>query len=158
MNTLSTPGVDLSILDNVVRLVEGEPSEGVLAGRKRGEAERTRLMQTLKSCKPESVLGVDVRTVHFMNFSFADECFGMLMQEMYAGQAKDRYVMLIVSPDEQEDILEEIQVSLERTKLAMFYTDNAEGLGALSVVGELPDYLGYTLESVRPGGHKRGAR
>jgi hypothetical protein len=93
----------------------------------------------------------DVRTVHIMNFSFADECFGVLMQELYAGEAKDRYVVLIVSPDEQGDILEEIPVSLDRKKLAMFYTDNAEGLGELSIVGELPDYLVYTLESVRPG-------
>jgi hypothetical protein len=151
MATLSTSAVDLSVLDEVVRLPEGDVSGGVLAGRKGGEAERTRLMQALKSYGPGSVLGVNLRAAHFMNFSFADECFGVLMQELYAGEAKDRYMVLIVSPDEQEDILEEIQVSLERKKLAMFYADIAEGLGELRIVGELPDYLVHTLESIRPG-------
>ena len=73
------------------------------------------------------------------------------MQELYAGEVGERYMVLIVSPDEQEDILEEIQVSLERKKLAMLYADNPEGLAELRIVGELPDYLVHTLESVRPG-------
>jgi hypothetical protein len=151
MTTLSTPAVDLSVLDDVVPLPEGDISGGVLAGRKGGEAERTRLKQVLMSYGLGSVLGVDVQAAHFMNFSFADECFGVLMQELYGGEAENRYVVLIVSPDEQEDILEEIQVSLERKKLAMFYAGNPKGLGELSIVGELPDYLVHTLESILPG-------
>jgi hypothetical protein len=151
MATLSTPAVDLNVLEGVVRLPEADASGGVLAGRKAGETERTRLKQALKSYGSESTLGVDVRSARFMNFSFADECFGVLMQELYGGETEDRYVLLIVSPDAQEDILEEIQVSLERRKLAMFYADNPEGLGELSIVGELPDYLVNTLESILPG-------
>lgn len=151
VNTSSTPTVDLRGLDDVVPVPEGDASGRVLAGRKGGATERTRLKQALKAYGPGSVIGVDVRAAHFMNFSFADECFGVLMQELYAGEAGERYVVLIVSPDEQEDILEEIQVSLERKKLALFYADNPEGSAELRIVGELPDYLVHTLESVRPG-------
>lgn len=151
MTTLSTPAVDLSALDDVVPLPEGDVSGGVLAGRKGGATERTRLKQALKSYRFGSVLGIDVRAAHFMNFSFADECFGVLMQELYAGEAGDRYVVLVVSHNEQEDLLEEIQVSLERKKLAMLYATDAKGLIEFHIVGELPDYLVHTLESVRPG-------
>lgn len=151
MTTLSTPAVDLRVLDDVLTLPEGGVSGGVLAGRKGGGTARIRLRQMLESYGSGSVLGVDARSVHFMNFSFADECLGVLMQELYAGAVEDRYVVLIVSPDDQEDILEEIEVSLERRKLAMFYADKAEGPASLRVVGELPDYLVHTLESVRPG-------
>lgn len=151
MTALSTPTVDLRVLDNLLPLPGDNMSGGVLAGRKGGGAERARLRRMLESHGPGSVLGMDVRSVHFMNFSFADECFGVLAQEFYAGEVKDRYMVLIVSPDEQEDILEEIQVSLERRKLAMFYADKAEGPAALRILGELPDYLLHTLESVRAG-------
>lgn len=151
MTALSTPAVDLRMLDDVLRLTEDDASGAVLAGRKGGATERTRLRQMIESYEPGSVLGLDVRAVDFMNFSFADECFGALAQEMYAGENKDRYVVLIVSPGEQEDILEEIQVSLERRKLAMFYANKAEGSADLRVVGELPDYLAHTLQSVQPG-------
>lgn len=151
MTALSTPTVDLRMLDDVLPLTEDDVSGAVLAGRKGGAMKRTRLRQRIESYGSGSVLGLDVRLVDFMNFSFADECFGALSQELYAGEIEDRYVVLIVSPGEQEDILEEIQVSLERRKLAMFYADKAEGTADLRIVGELPDYLMHTLESVRPG-------
>jgi len=151
MTVLSTPTVDLGLLDDVLPLGGGDLSGGVLAGRKGGGTERALLRRRLESYGPGSVLGVNARSVEFMNFSFADECLGALAQEMYAGEIKDRYVVLIVSSGEQEDILEEIQVSLERRKLAMFYAEKAEGTADLRVVGELPGYLAHTLESVRPG-------
>lgn len=151
MTALSTPAVDLGLLDDVLPLTGADESGGVLAGRKSGGTERALLRQRLESYPLGSALGVDFRSLDFMNFSFADECFGALAQEMYAGGIKDRYVVLIVSPGEQDDIVEEIQVSLERRKLAMFYAGKVEGTADLRVVGELPDYLAHTLESVRPG-------
>ncbi len=88
-----------------------------------------------------------------MNFSFADECFRVLAQELSAGEIEDRYVVLIVSPGEQEDLVEEIQISLERKKLAMFLAEASEGGPAdLRIIGGLPDYLEHTLSAVRPGG------
>ncbi len=151
MTTLSTPAVNLGALDNVVALPE-EGVSGVLAGRKGGAMERDRLKRVLGSLGPGSVLGVDARASEFMNFSFADECFRMLAQELSAGEAEDRYVVLIVSPGEQEDLIEEIQVSLERKKLAMFLAETSDGGRAdLSVIGGLSDYLERTLSAVRPG-------
>jgi hypothetical protein len=151
MTTLSTYAADLGALDDVVALPE-EGVSGVLAGRKGGAMERDRLRRALRSLGPGSVLGVDARAAEFMNFSFADECFRMLAQELSAGEAEDRYVVLIVSPGEQEDLIEEIQVSLERKKLAMFLAEASdEGPANVRIVGALPDYLAHTLASVRPG-------
>ena len=151
MTTLSTHAVDLRALHDAVRLPEDGVS-GVLAGRKSGAMERDRLKRALKSLGPGSVLGVDLRDAQFINFSFADECFRVLAQELTAGEAEDRYMVLVVSPGEQEDLMEEIHVSLERKKLAMFLAEaSAEGSADLRIVGELPGYLAHTLASVRSG-------
>lgn len=151
MTTLSTRAADLGTLDDVVALPK-EGISGVLAGRKGGAIERDRLARALRSLGPGSVLGVDARAARFINFSFADECFRMLAQDLAAGEAEGRYVVLIVSPDEQEDLIEEIQVSLERKKLAMFLAEAPEeGPADVRTVGELPDYLAHTLWSIRPG-------
>jgi hypothetical protein len=151
MTTLSKHAARLGALDRVVALPE-EGVSGVLAGRKGGAMERERLRRELASLGPGSVLGVDARAAEFMNFSFADECFRVLAQELSAGEAEDRYVVLIVSPAEQEDLIEEIQVCLERKKLAMFLAEASdEDAAAVRIIGELPDYLAHTLASVRPG-------
>lgn len=151
MATLSTHAANLGGLDEVVALPE-EGVSGVLAGRKGGAMERDRLKRALAALGPGSVLGVDAREAEFMNFSFADECFRMLAQELSAGEAEDRYVVLIVSPNEQEDVIEEIQVSLERKKLAMFLAEaSGEGPVDVRIIGELPDHLAHTLASVQAG-------
>jgi hypothetical protein len=151
MTILSTHAADLGALDDVVALPE-EGVSGVLAGRKGGAMERERLRRALASLGPGSVLGVDARAAEFMNFSFADECFRVLAQELSAGEAEDRYVVLIVSTGEQEDLIEEIQVSLERKKLAMFLAEASyEGSAEVRIVGMFPDYLAHTLASVHPG-------
>ena len=151
MTTVSTPVVHLGALDDVVTLPE-EGVSGVLAGRKGGAMERDRLRRALGSLGPGAVLGVNLRDTQFMNFSFADECFRVLAQELSAGEAEDRYVVLMVLPGEQEDLVEEIQVSLERKKLAMFLAEGSDkGAAELHVVGYLPDYLAHTLAYIRPG-------
>jgi hypothetical protein len=151
MTTVSTSAVDLGALDDEVTLPE-EGVSGVLAGRKAGAVERDRLRRELGSLGPGSVLGVNLRNTQFMNFSFADECFRVLAQELSAGEAEDRYAVLIVLPGEQEDLIEEIQVSLERKKLAMFLAEASDkGAAELRVVGYLSDYLAHTLAYIRPG-------
>ena len=151
MTTLSTATADIGMLDDVVTLPE-EGVSGILAGRKRGAIEREHLKRRLASLGSGSVLGVDVRAAEFINFSFADECFRLLVQELSAGDVEDRYVVLIVSPKEQEDLTEEIQVSLERKKLAMFLAETSDESAAhVRIFGELPDYLAHTLSCVRPG-------
>lgn len=151
MATLNTYAADLGALDDVVALPE-EGISGVLAGRKGGAMERDRVKRALRSIDPGSVLGVDARAAEFINFSFADECFRMLAQELSAGEAEDRYVVLIASPGEQEDLIEEIEVSLERKKLAMFLAEASdEGPADVRIIGELPDHLAHTLASVHPG-------
>jgi hypothetical protein len=151
MTTVSTPVVNLGALDDVVTLPE-EGVSGVLAGRKGGAIERDRLRRALGLLGPGAVLGVNLRDTQFMNFSFADECFRVLAQELSAGEAEDRYVVLMVLPGEQEDLIEEIQVSLERKKLAMFLAEGSDkGAAELHVVGYLPDYLAHTLAYIRPG-------
>lgn len=151
MTTLSTVAAIISTLDDVVALPEDGVS-GILAGRKGGLMERDRIKRALASLGPGSVLGVDVRAAEFMNFSFADECFRLLAQELSTGDVEDRYIVLIVSPAEQADLTEEIQVSLERKKLAMFLAEASdEGATDVRIVGELPDYLAHTLACVHPG-------
>lgn len=151
MTTVSTSAVNLGALDDVVTLPE-EGVSGVLAGRKGGAMERARLRRALGSLDPGSVLGVNLRHAQFMNFSFADECFRVLAQELSAGEAEDRYVVLIVLAGEQEDLIEEIQISLERKKRAMFLAETSDkGAAELRVVGDLPDYLAHTLAYIRPG-------
>lgn len=151
MTTLSTVAADIGTLDDVVALPKKEVS-GILAGRKGGAMERERIKRRLASLGPGSVLGVDVRAAEFMNFSFADECFRLLAQELSAGDVEDRYIVVIVSSKEQEDLMEEIQVSLERKKLAMFLAEpSGEGAADVRIIGELPDYLAHTLACVLPG-------
>lgn len=151
MSTLKTYAAHLGTLDDVVALPE-EGVSGVLAGRKGGAMERDRLRRALGALGLGSVLGVDARATEFMNFSFADECFRMLAQELLAGEAEDRYVVLIVSPGDQDDLVEEIEISLERKKLALFLAEaSGDGTADVRIIGELPDYLAHTLASVRPG-------
>ncbi len=135
----------------VVELVADPALNGVMAGRKRGEEERLRLEKELRSVDDGAVLGIDVGQVLFVNHSFVDECFGALVRKLFSGEYKDRFVVLVASPEEQAEMLEDVSISLERRKLAMLCSGQDGEKDSTYIIGELPEYLRSTLNAVEPG-------
>ncbi len=129
---------------------ELEPDEP-LANRQAAAKERSLLEQELENTEPGGVVAIDARQVQFINYTFSDECFGKLIDELRSGEYPDRFVVLITSPEDLEDKLKDVAVALASRKLAMLCLFEPEDAAEQGIVGELPKYLQDTLRAVRPG-------
>ena len=129
---------------------ELEPDEP-LANRQAATKERALLEQELRNIEPGGAVGIDARRVQFINYTFSDECFGKLLDELRSGEYPDRFLVLIASPEDLEDKLKDVAVALAGRKLAMLCLFEPKDTGNHGIVGELPKYLEDTLRAVKPG-------
>ncbi|MBA2441047.1 MAG: winged helix-turn-helix transcriptional regulator [Rubrobacter sp.] len=111
----------------------------------RGAGRRVReaLGSLLEGLPRGGVLYVDTRGVELMDYSFADEAFGILASRMTGGEYGDRHLVLI---EAERDLLENIEASLRQRSLAMIRVE-AEGESP-GIVGDLPDHLVETLQTI----------
>lgn len=122
-----------------------------LATRQAGAKERALLEHELEKAEPGDVVGVDVRHVQFINYTFSDECFGKLIDGLRFGHHPERFVLLIATPEDLEEKLKDVAVALASRKLAMLWLPDPQDPDEQGIVGDVPKYLQDTLRSVKPG-------
>lgn len=119
----------------------------LLVTRKVGRAVLAELSEALGDLPKGGVLYVDTREVDFLDYSFADEALGTLVSRLASGEFKDRYLVLV---EEERDLLENIEASLQQRKLAVFRVD--EPGEEPELLGEVPEHLIDTLRLIQAAG------
>lgn len=122
-----------------------------LGHRELGEKERVLLEQEVTKVEPGEVVGIDVRRVEFLNYTFADECFGKLLDRMRTGDLGDRFAVLVADEAKLEEELKDVSLALSARKLAMLRTDDPSHAEEWHVIGDLPKSLEDTLKAVKSG-------
>jgi hypothetical protein len=145
------PALSSSVLHKIVEFPCELGPDDLLGDRESGRRERALLEEDLEGIGPGEVLGVDVQQVRFINFTFSDECFGKLVENLRSGEHPDRFVVLIASEEDLEEKLADVAISLAARKLAMLWLTDPEDASDQRIVGELPKYLEDTLRAVKPG-------
>jgi hypothetical protein len=113
-----------------------------------GRAVREALVEILDGMPKEGVLFVDTRGVELMDYSFADEAFGVLVSRVAGSEYGEKRVVLV---EEDRDLLENVEASLRQRGLAMLRVEDVAD-GKASVVGEIPDHLVETLRAIEEAG------
>jgi DNA-binding MarR family transcriptional regulator len=112
-----------------------------------GRKVREALGEALEALPVGGVLYVDTRGVELMDYSFADEAFGILASRISSGEYGDRRVVLL---EEDRELLENVEASLRQRDLAMLRAEEVGG--ELGVVGEVAEHLVETLEAIVAAG------
>lgn len=117
-----------------------------LVTRETGVVIRERLERELTGTSDPTVAFLDFSGVGVIDYSCADEVIAKLISRLLSGEYGDKFVVLEgLSPNQMENI----EVALERKKLAVLYLQ--EG-GGWQVIGFLNNYLRKTLVSVMERG------
>ncbi|CAN5755172.1 hypothetical protein BH23ACT11_BH23ACT11_28740 [soil metagenome] len=131
----------------VFEVVAGEFGGRLMVTRKAGRVLREALGDELEALPKGGVLYVDIRDVELMDYSFADEALGILVSRVANGEYGERHLVLV---EEDRDLLENVEVSLQQRSLAMIRVDEVGAEPAL--VGEIPDHLVETLQTIQEKG------
>lgn len=131
----------------VFEVAGGDFGGKLMVTRSTGRAVREALEETLAALPKGGTLYVDTRGVELMDYSFADEALGILASRVASGEYGDRHLVLV---EEDRDLLENVEASLRQRSLAMIRVDE---IGAEpSIVGEVPDHLVATLQTIYDSG------
>jgi hypothetical protein len=135
----------------VVTFPQTKEPETPLGNRQLGEEERAQLERKLTEAEPGEIVGIDARRVEFLNYTFADECFGKLFNRMRAGEFGDRFAVFVADESTFEDELKDVSVALAARKLAALCVEDPARTEDWRIVGELPESLKDTLDAVEAG-------
>jgi len=135
----------------VVEFPQTREADTPLGNRQLGEEERTLLEQEVAKAEPGGIVGIDARRVEFLNYTFADECFGKLFSRMHAGEFGERFAVLVANKSRLEEELKDVSVALAARKLAVLCVDDPLHAQDWRVIGELPKSLEDTLNVVEAG-------
>lgn len=117
-----------------------------LVTRETGAVIRERLERELIAESEPTSAFLDFSGVGVIDYSCADEVIAKLISRLLSGEYGDQFVVLEnLSPNQMENI----EVALERKKLAVLYL---QGGGGWQVIGFLNNYLRKTLISVMQKG------
>lgn len=117
-----------------------------LVTRETGAVIRERLERELIAESEPTIAFLDFSGVGVIDYSCADEVIAKLISRLLSGEYGDKFTVLeSLSPNQMENI----EVALERKKLAVLYSQ--EG-GNWQVIGFLNNYLRKTLISVMDKG------
>jgi hypothetical protein len=122
-----------------------------LGNRQLGEEERAQLERKVAEVEPGEIVGIDARRVEFLNYTFADECFGKLFNRIRAGEFGERFAVFVADESRFEEELKDVSVALAARKLAALCVDDPAHTEDWRIVGELPESLKHTLEAVEAG-------
>lgn len=135
----------------VVRFPQTREPDAPLGNRQLGEEERALLEREVSKAQPGEVVGIDARRVEFLNYTFADECFGKLFNRMRAGEFGERFVVFVANESRLEEELKDVSVALAARKLAALCVADPTPTGDWRIIGDLPKSLEDTLEAVEAG-------
>lgn len=122
-----------------------------LGNRQVGEEERVSLEREVAKAEPGEIVGIDARRVEFLNYTFADECFGKLFNRMRAGEFGERFAVFVADESRMEEELKDVSVALSARKLAALCVDDPAHTDDWRVIGDLPKSLKDTLLAVEAG-------
>ena len=117
-----------------------------LVTRETGALIRERLERELIAEAGPTVAFLDFSGVGVIDYSCADEVIAKLISRLLSGEYGDKFMVLKGLSSNQ---MENIEVALERKKLAVLYL---QGGGGWQVIGFLNNYLRKTLVSVMEKG------
>lgn len=135
----------------VVNFPQTQGSNTPLGNRHLGEEERILLEREVAKAEPGEIVGIDARRVEFLNYTFADECFGKLFNRMRAGELGERFAVFVADKPRLEEELKDVSVALAARKLAVLCVDDPARTEDWRIIGELPKSLQDTLEAVEAG-------
>lgn len=135
----------------VVEFPQTQEPDTPLGSRRLGEEERALLEREVGKAKPGEIVGIDARRVEFVNYTFADECFGKLFNRMRAGEFGERFVVFMADESRLEEELKDVTVALAARKLAALCVDDPARAVDWRIIGELPKSLEDTLQAVEAG-------
>lgn len=133
----------------VYEVAAGEAGGRLMVTRSAGRAVREELAGMLEALPKGGVLYVDTREVELMDYSFADEALGILASRMTSGEYGERHLVLVES---ERDLLENVEASLRQRNLALIRVDSPEAAERPAVVGEVPEHLLETLQTIHEAG------
>ena len=119
----------------------------LMVTRRTGRTVREALEEELAALPKGGTLYVDTRGVELMDYSFADEALGIMASRVASGEYGDRHLVLV---EEDRDLLENVEASLQQRSLAMIRVD--EMGGEPGIVGKVPDHLVETLQAIYDAG------
>ncbi len=123
---------------------EGLPGGRFMVTRRAGKAVRESVEEAVSGLPRDGVLYLDTRGAEMMDYSFADEAIGVLVSRVASGEYGDRRVVLV---EEDRDMLENVEASLNARSLAMIRVEEVGG--EPSVVGRVKEHLLDTLDVVQ---------
>jgi hypothetical protein len=135
----------------VVKFPQTQEPNAPLGNRQLGEEERILLEREVAKVSPGEIVGIDARQVEFLNYTFADECFGKLFNRMRAGELGERFAVFVADESRLEEELKDVSVALAARKLAVLCVDDPTRAEDWRIMGELPKSLEDTLEAVEAG-------
>jgi len=147
LTTVRTETVPEERAHRVFEVANGGFGGKLMVTRSTGRAVREALEETLGELPKGGTLYVDTRGVELMDYSFADEALGILASRVASGEYGDRHLVLV---EEDRDLLENVEASLRQRSLAMIRVDQVGG--EPSIVGEVPEHLVATLQTIYDSG------
>lgn len=135
----------------VVEFPRTQEPDAPLGNRQLGEEERAFLEREVAKANPGEIVGIDARRVEFLNYTFADECFGKLFNRLRAGEFGERFAVFVANEARLEEELKDVSVALAARKLAVLCVDDPSRTEDWRIIGELPKSLKDTLEAVEAG-------
>jgi hypothetical protein len=135
----------------VVKFPKTREPNAPLGNRQLGEEERILLEREVAQVSSGEIVGIDARQVEFLNYTFADECFGKLFNRMHAGELGERFAVFVADESKLEEELKDVSVALAARKLAALCVDDPTRAEDWHIIGALPKSLEDTLEAVEAG-------
>jgi hypothetical protein len=134
----------------VVYEVGSEEAGGkLMVTRQAGRRVREALAEKLESLPKGGVLYVDTRGVDLMDYSFADEALGILASRISGGEYGERHLVLV---ETERDLLENVEASMRQRGLALIRVESTDSPDSSGIVGEVPEHLLQTLQSIQESG------
>ncbi|MBW1971389.1 MAG: STAS-like domain-containing protein [Deltaproteobacteria bacterium] len=117
-----------------------------LVTRETGNIVRNRLENEI-SFPGDAIISLDFSDIGIIDYSCADEVISKLISRVNSMEYGEKFILLTNLTDEQK---ENIQVALERKKLAVIYYDKDK---KWELLGTLNNYLTKTLEIIMEKGY-----
>jgi hypothetical protein len=149
LNTVKMDSTSEGRSRRVYEVAAEEAGGKLMVTRQAGRRVREALAELLEALPKGGALYVDTRGVDLMDYSFADEALGILASRMTGGEYGERHLVLI---EEERDLLENVEASMRQRGLAVIRLDSPDTSQTPGIVGEVPEHLLETLQTIQEAG------